>query len=66
MKKRVVILAAIAVGLLLAAFYLRARSSVPPGQEPLTVLSTANFTEFTSAFDRASDAPRIVLLLSPT
>lgn len=41
-------------------------SSAPPGQAPLTVLSTANLAQFTAAFDSASDVPRIVLLLSPT
>jgi len=41
-------------------------SSVPPGQEALTVLSHENLTGFTAAFDASPDLPRIVLLLSPT
>ncbi len=65
-KKRVIVLAMIAVVLLLAVVYLWGPSSVPPGQEPLIALSNTNFTDFENAFDRDSDAPRLVLLLSPT
>jgi hypothetical protein len=66
MKKRAVIVAIVAVALLLAGVYLWGPSSVPRGQEPLTVLSTANLSEFATAFDASSDVPRMVLLLSPT
>lgn len=66
MKKRAVPLAATAILVLLAAVYLWGPSSVPPGQEPLVTLSSANFSEFENAFDRDVDAPRLVLLLSPT
>jgi hypothetical protein len=52
--------------LLLAAMYLWGPSSVPRGQEPLVALSNTNFSDFENAFDRDSDAPRLVLLLSPT
>lgn len=65
-KKRVIVLAVIAVVLLLAVVHLWGPSSVPPGQEPLIVLSNTNFSDFKNAFDRDSDAPRLVLLLSPT
>jgi anti-sigma-K factor RskA len=64
-KKRVIVLAVVAIVLLLAAMYLRVPSSVP-GQEPLVALSNANFSDFENAFDRDSDASRLVLLLSPT
>ena len=66
MKKRVLVVAATAILVLLAAVYLWGPSSVPPGQEPMVTLSSANFSEFENAFDRDSDAPRLVLLLSPT
>lgn len=66
MKQRVAIIAVVAVALVLSGVYFRGRSSVPSGQEPLTVLSRANLSEFTRAFDAASDDPRMLLLLSPT
>jgi hypothetical protein len=47
------------------ALYLWGPSSTPPGQKPLTILSSTNFTEFETAFDTAP-GPRLVLLLSPT
>jgi hypothetical protein len=66
MTKRVIVLAVIAIVLLLAVMYLWGPSSVPQGQQPLIALSNTNFSEFENAFDRGSDAPRLVLLLSPT
>lgn len=66
MKKRAVIVAVVAVALLLAGVYFWGSSSVPSGQEPLTVLSSENLSEFAAAFDANSDVPRMVLLLSPT
>ncbi|MGB2667263.1 MAG: hypothetical protein WAK48_24905 [Candidatus Acidiferrum sp.] len=66
MTKRVIVLAMTAVVLLLAAMYLWGPSSVPRGQEPLVALSNTNFSDFENASDRGSDAPRLVLLLSPT
>ncbi|OLC99368.1 MAG: hypothetical protein DMG35_06865 [Acidobacteria bacterium] len=66
MKKRAALLAATAILLLLAAVYLWGPSSVPPGQEPLVTLSSANFGEFENAFDRDAEVPRLVLLFSPT
>ena len=65
-KKRVIVLPLIAVVLVLAAMYLWGPSSVPAGQEPLVALSNTNFSTFENAFDRDSEAPRLVLLLSPT
>jgi hypothetical protein len=55
-----------AVLVLLAIFYFWGPSSVPPGQEPLLTLSSTNFSDFQKAFDADVDAPRLVLLLSPT
>jgi hypothetical protein len=65
-KKKVIVLALIAVVLVLTAMYVWGPSSVPPGQEPLVALSNKNFSAFENAFERDSDAPRLVLLLSPT
>jgi hypothetical protein len=65
-KKRVIVLAVIAIVLLLAAMYLWGPSSVPRGQEPLVALSNTNFSDFENAFDGDLDTPRLVLLLSPT
>jgi hypothetical protein len=66
MKNRAKALTVAAILALLAAAYLWGPSAAPPGQEPLTTLSSANFDSFQNAFDGDSDAPRMVLLLSPT
>ncbi len=49
-----------------AAAYFWVPAATPPGQKPLATLSASNFREFEVAFDEAADAPRLVLLLSPT
>jgi len=66
MKKRLPIAFLVAVLLLLAGVYLWGPSKTPAGQPPLSVLSASTFSEFQNAFDSAADAPRIILLLSPT
>jgi hypothetical protein len=66
MKKGAVVIAALAALLLSAWLYLCGPSKTPPRQKPLLTLSTANFSQFENAFDEAADAPRVVLLLSPT
>ena len=66
MKKRAVIVGVAAVALLLAGVYFWGPSAVPSGQEPLTVLSPGNLSEFAAAFDAEADVPRMVLLLSST
>lgn len=63
---RVVILVVVVVVVLLVVFYLWGPSSAPAGQRPLLDLSSANFSEFTKAFDAGADGPRLLLLLSPT
>ena len=66
MKNRIVVLATLAALLVSAGLYLWGPSKSPPTQKPLFTLSTANFSEFGTAFDEGSDGPRLVLLLSPT
>lgn len=66
MKKKIVIVAIVAVALVVAGAYLWEPSAVPSGQEPLTVLSPENVGDFAAAFDANPDLPRIVLLFSPT
>lgn len=66
MKERAIIVAVVALALLLAGAYFWGPSSMPSGQDPLTVLSPENLSEFSAAFDASSDVPRMVLLLSPT
>ena len=65
-KKRAIVLTAAAALVLLLVAYLWGPSSVPVGQQPLLSLSRANFGEFEKAFDARAEAPRLLLLLSPT
>jgi hypothetical protein len=65
-RKRALLVAVAVFGLALAAAYLWGHSAAPRGQEPLVVLSEANFSEFANSFDADLDVPRLVLLLSPT
>ena len=65
-KGRALILAALTALLFFAGVYLWGPSKTPPSQKPLLTLSTVNFSEFEAAFDESADAPRVVLLLSPT
>jgi hypothetical protein len=66
MKKRVSILAAVALGLLALGWHFYGGATVPAGQPALVSLTTGNFDELRTAFNAASDEVRIVLLLSPT
>lgn len=66
MKKRLIIIAVMALILAAAAFYLWAPGSAPPNQKPLLTLSPANVDAFQAAFNADADVPRLVLLLSPT
>ena len=66
MKRRAIIFGAVTVLLLVVAVYFWGPSSVPQGQPPLLMLSSENFNDFGAAFDADANAPRLVLLLSPT
>jgi len=65
-RKRLIGVGVAAVLVLLAAAYLRRPGSAPRGQDPVVTLSEGNLGEFEEAFDTETDAPRMVLLLSPT
>lgn len=67
MKRNALVMVAALVALLYFTWvYFWGPSNTPPAQQPLLTLSAANFTQFEGAFDEAVDAPRMVLLLSPT
>jgi hypothetical protein len=66
MKRKALVFAALVALLFYAGVYLWGPSKTPTTQKPLLTLTTANFNEFEMAFDDAADAPRLVLLLSPT
>jgi hypothetical protein len=59
-------LAFLVLVLLIIGMALWGPSDAPGAQPPLAKLNNKNFTDFTSAFDAASDSPRLILLLSPT
>jgi hypothetical protein len=66
MKRSQVTLAALAMVLFFAGVYFWGPSRTPPLQQPLLRLRAANFSDFEAAFNATPDAPRLVLLLSPT
>jgi hypothetical protein len=66
MRKKLIVIAALALILVATAFYLWTPGSAPPNQKPLVTLSSANVHAFEAAFDADADVPRLVLLLSPT
>jgi hypothetical protein len=66
MKRRAVVLVAALAALFFTGEYFWGPSKTPATQKPLLTLSTTNFSQFEDAFDEAADAPRVVLLLSPT
>lgn len=66
MKKLAFAIGVAVVTLLLVAVYLRMDASTPPGQEPLATLTSANFAAFEESFDKSTEGPRLLLLLSPT
>jgi len=65
-KKKTFAIGVAVVTLLLVAVYLRMDSSTPPGQEPLATLTSTNFAAFEESFDKSTEGPRLILLLSPT
>ena len=66
MSKKRVTAGVIASVLLFGAAYLWLGSSTPQGQDPLSRLAPSSFARFEESFDKSSEGPRLVLLLSPT
>jgi len=65
-KKKTFAIGVFAVILIFLAVYFGLDSSTPPGQETLATLTAANFAAFEESFDKSTEGPRLVLLLSPT
>ena len=65
-KKGSIVVIIVSALLLLGVLYLWGPSKVPPGQQPLLTLFSANLSDFQKAFDADADAVRLVLLVSPT
>ncbi len=66
MKKKSFAIGLLVVALFFLAAYFSMNSSTPPGQEPLATLTSTNFAAFEQSFDKSTEGPRLVLLLSPT
>lgn len=66
MKKTAGAVALLAVPLFLAGLYFWGPSRTPASQAPLQTLSRSNLSQFEASFDANSDAPRLLVLLSPT
>lgn len=62
----IIILAIVAIGVGLLAYYLYAGSTVPNGQQPLVRLTDSNFSGLKDSFNGSADSVRVVLMLSPT
>ncbi len=61
----VVFVVAVVVLAVIARYYF-AGHQVPPGQPPLTELTSKSLDSLKDDFNRSADGVRIVLLLSPT
>ncbi len=61
MKRTLIVIAAIVLAA--AGWYLLSGHQPPPGQPPLANMDLATFR---AEFNRASDRPRLIVLLSPT
>jgi hypothetical protein len=66
MSRKHILIAAFAIALAGALFYLYAGHQVPAGQPPLRRLTNQNVAGFQSAFNAAKGDVRVLLLLSPT
>ncbi|HET8549261.1 MAG TPA: hypothetical protein VFL57_14705 [Bryobacteraceae bacterium] len=66
MTARRTVLVLLAAALAGIAWYLYGGGQTPAGQPPLVRLTAANFHELRLAFDAASGAPRVIVMLSPT
>jgi hypothetical protein len=65
-RRLIIILAIVAIGLGLLAYYLYAGSSVPNGQQPLVRLTDANISSLKDSFNTSANSVRVIVMLSPT
>lgn len=66
MKKRLLLIVALAAALVAAGYWVYAPQTTPAGQPPLAVLSPENLAEFQEQFNDSADRIRVLALLSPT
>ncbi len=67
MKRRlIIILAIVAIGLGLLAYYLYGGSPVPSGQQPLVRLTDSNLSLLKDSFNASANSVRVIVMLSPT
>ena len=56
----------VVIGLAFAAYHQFAPRRAPPGQPPLTPLTPQELLALRESFNKADDATRVLVLLSPT
>jgi len=66
MRRKYILLALLALGLVGASFYFYRGGRVPSGQPPLESLTPLNVADLENTFNAAQDDIRVLLLLSPT
>ena len=66
MRRKHILIAAVAIALAGALFYFYGGHKTPNCQPPLRRLTTQNVAEVKNAFNAAKDDVRVLLLLSPT
>jgi hypothetical protein len=66
MKKAIAVLGVVTLAAILIFLYRVSQATVPEGQPELVRVSPSAVVELRKAFNRASAAPRVLVLLSPT
>ena len=66
MKRRTVLIAAVAAVLIAALWYVLSGHNSPAGQPPLTELEETTLPSLQQEFNQHADEVRVILLLSPT
>jgi len=62
----IIVLAFVALGLGLLAYYLYGGSDVPKVQPPLVRLTDSNLVSLKDAFNSSANSVRVIVMLSPT
>jgi hypothetical protein len=62
----IIILAIVASGLGLLAYYLYDGTAVPNGQQPLVRLTDSNLSSLEDSFNGSDNSVRVIVMLSPT